>query len=272
MGTNGSIANIAHATAISGNDYYGSGTDTCEPTACEDGWHVNAGVPDLTATIGNIAGNSRAYIRNNGSFGEDGASHGQSYYGINGNNTWAVDYGNNGIVMGQGRCSTREGFMPWSNNTYNLINENIVNSLENEAGQEGANYCYCNVTGYIPSGESLQPVSSPWLFHDDSNGSVVDCASNCADLCSYNMRRTDGSDLAFRSDLLGLVQSSPAMCEANVININWYNADAADISANNAGTATYGSDVRTPVKAQTIKGKTFKGWRFSKPEQVSTGN
>jgi hypothetical protein len=60
-------------------------------------------------------------------------------------------------------------------------------------------------------------------------------------------------------------QPMPASCEANTIMINWSNADANDISANNAGTATYGSDVRTPVKAQTIKGKTFKGWRFSKP-------
>ena len=64
--------------------------------------------------------------------------------------------------------------------------------------------------------------------------------------------------------------SGTATCEANTITITWSNADANDISANNAGTATYGSDVRTPVKAQTIKGKTFKGWRFSKPTQVQS--
>ncbi len=61
------------------------------------------------------------------------------------------------------------------------------------------------------------------------------------------------------------------MCDANTININWLGADDEDISANNAGSAKYDGDIRTPVKAQTIKGKTFRGWRFSKP-QTTTGN
>jgi hypothetical protein len=74
----------------------------------------------------------------------------------------------------------------------------------------------------------------------------------------------------FRSAMFGsLGTPSPAMCEANVININWSDASAADISANNAGTATYGEDVRTPVKAATKKGQTFRGWRFSAPEQTN---
>jgi hypothetical protein len=58
------------------------------------------------------------------------------------------------------------------------------------------------------------------------------------------------------------------MCEANTITIHWSDAAQTDIDANNAGTATYGSDVRTPVKAATKKGQTFKGWRFSKPAQT----
>ena len=31
-------ANIAHATAVTGNDYYGTGTDTCAPTDCDFGY------------------------------------------------------------------------------------------------------------------------------------------------------------------------------------------------------------------------------------------
>ncbi len=31
---------IAHATAVAGNDYYGSGVDTCYPTACDNGYHT----------------------------------------------------------------------------------------------------------------------------------------------------------------------------------------------------------------------------------------
>lgn len=33
-------ANIAHATAVSGNDYYDTGVDTCGATECENGYHV----------------------------------------------------------------------------------------------------------------------------------------------------------------------------------------------------------------------------------------
>ena len=51
MGSGGSIASIAHATALTGNDYYGAGTDTCEPTECENGYHVKAGTPDLDPDI-----------------------------------------------------------------------------------------------------------------------------------------------------------------------------------------------------------------------------
>ena len=34
---------VAHATGMSGNDYYGAGVDTCHVTGCEDGYGPNAG-------------------------------------------------------------------------------------------------------------------------------------------------------------------------------------------------------------------------------------
>ena len=55
-------------------------------------------------------------------------------------------------------------------------------------------------------------------------------------------------------------------CVANTITINWNGATAAAISANNAGTTTYGGDIRTPLKAIEKPGMIFKGWKFSKPE------
>ncbi|MBQ7409655.1 MAG: hypothetical protein IJV03_03750 [Alphaproteobacteria bacterium] len=146
------------------------------------------------------------------------------------------------------------------------INED-ANYATNSTGQ----YCYCQMTGYTPNGGTMQGVSAPWVFIRDY-GDASYCADDCARNCAFRMSNVSSTYLAFRAALLGSVQPGPTMCDANVININWSNADANDISANNAGTATYGSDVRTPVKAQTIKGKTFKGWRFSKPEQTTTGN
>jgi hypothetical protein len=83
------------------------------------------------------------------------------------------------------------------------------------------------------------------------------------------MRFTTMDQRAFRAAVLGSVQPGLAMCEANVININWNDVDPEYAGQNNEGTATYGSDVRTPVKAATKKGKTFRGWRFSKPVPTS---
>ena len=262
MGSNGTISTIAHATALSGNDYYGSGTDTCEPTACENGWHVKEGL-NLTSTMGTDGGVSNAYINNNGQFGEVSAAHGQSYYGINGANTWAVDYDTRGMLIGQSRCSKQAG-------DGTLTNPTITANLADETGQEGAKYCYCNVTGYTPDVGTLQAVLSPWV----SIGASYDaskCASYCASNCANYMMSGFSDYSAFRAAVFGAIEPIPAMCEANTITINWTDASSADISANNAGTATYGEDVRTPVKATTKPGQRFKGWRFVAPTPVQVG-
>ena len=252
---------ILHATGVTGNDY-SDGTNTCAPTGCENGWHVKAAVtaPD----IGTGAGTSYGYVNNAGEQKEQATA-----FGISDKNTWALDYGNKGIIKGHGRCSTRGVVNPWYNNNKTFESDHFVSNLTDETGV--GRYCYCQLDSYTPSGGTMQAVSSLWVFsggYEEADG----CANGCASSCALNLRYTSSGSLAFRAAMFDSVQSSPAMCEANVININWSNADAADISANNAGTATYGSDVRTPVKAQTIKGKTFKGWRFSKPEQTTTGN
>ena len=54
-------------------------------------------------------------------------------------------------------------------------------------------------------------------------------------------------------------------CIGNIITINWSGASQADIEANDAGSVTYGGDIRTPRAATTIPGKIFRGWKFSKP-------
>ena len=53
-------------------------------------------------------------------------------------------------------------------------------------------------------------------------------------------------------------------CAANEITINWTDATADDIAANNAGMCSYDGEIRTPVRAATKPGKTFVGWKFSK--------
>ena len=254
---------VPHSTGtLNGGVYYngtnGDGTNACEPTACVNGWHLKPGL-DLSTEIGDTAGVNSAYVNNSGSFSEYGASNGQSYYGISGNNTWAVEYRDSkGIVTGQARCSTQPG----DNNNWSWTNPTITSSLTDETGQNGAQYCYCTVTGYTPVGGDITTLAAPWVFYGDY-GSASNCANDCAYNCAYNMRGPNSNTLAFRAAVFGAIESSPASCEANTITINWSDADLADVTANEAGTVTYGGDVRTPVKAQTKKGKTFSGWVFS---------
>ena len=258
---------ILHATGVTGNDY-SDGTNTCAPTGCENGWHVKDAVPNLTNIIG-VSERGNGYTAN--------TSTGSEKYSNNMSNTiisndpmaFAVDYGNKGIIKGHGRCSTRAGADNTWTNTYNVIDSNFVSSLTDETGT--GKYCYCQLDSYTPSGGTMQSLSGPWVFNYNI-GDAGGCAESCARNCTNGLQNGLSGNLAFRAAVFGAIESSPAMCEANTITIHWDAAAQTDIDANNAGTATYGSDVRTPVKAQTIKGKTFKGWRFSKPEQTTTGN
>ena len=53
----------------------------------------------------------------------------------------------------------------------------------------------------------------------------------------------------------------------NTITVIWNGATAEDVAANNAGTVTYGGDIRTPVRpdpSQIPVGKRFVGWTFRK--------
>ncbi len=281
MGQGGSIADIPHAASLTGNDYYGNGTDTCEPATCVTGWHVKDGL-NVATEIGTTAGVNSAYVNNSGTFGETDANfssgnNGAAYYGLStsNHNTWAVEYDGKGIVVGQGRCSTRGVTTPWyetydeSTDSYTVPSDNIVSSLTDETGQTGAQYCYCNVTGYKASSSSaLQSLSSSWVFRS-VYGDASDCASDCAYDCADNMRDTSSSSLAFRGALLGSVGALPASCEVNTINISWDGATAAAVSANNAASVTYGGDIRTPKSAIHVKGKVFDGWEFSTTAPVS---
>ena len=258
-----SVTAIAHATAISGNDYYGSGVDTCEPTACENGWHVKAAVtaPDLTSLIG--VSEKLNGVTANDSAGNDAHTEGISNTMIAGEpSAFVLSYANNkGMIKGHGICSKTPG----DNNNNTWSNPTKFSSLVDETGQEGAKYCYCHLDSYTPINGDAINLSSSWLFAAGASD-ASECASYCGGSCVIFVAfKYEG----YHAALLSSVESSPAMCEANVININWSDVDPATAGQNNENTATYGSDVRTPVKATTKKGKTFRGWRFSAPEQTN---
>ena len=268
-------ADVAHSTGTMNGGYYYGDNNQCEPTACVNGWHIKPGLNLITA-IGIGRGANYAYI--NGSFSQlsDSAvvgsvDHDQAFYGITTNKTWAVYYGDKGMLTGQARCSSESGTGAWNGAS---SASDITTYTTAELGAENGANCYCNVTGYKPAGGTLQSLSSPWVFRSSAGvgGGSPSCAGYCTERCAKDMQGDDSYYLMFRAALLGSVPTGLASCEANTITINWTEASSADISANNAGTATYGEDVRTPVKATTKPGQRFKGWRFVAPTPVQVGN
>jgi hypothetical protein len=254
MGT--TFTNIAHATAVSGNDYYNTtGTDTCEPTNCDPGYTPKAATPDLMTVIGaSEAGAGSVYIddSNNENSHNNMTASGA---GISGKNSFAVSYGNKGILRGTAQCSTRSAADPWvgENGVYVLQSDGHPTTLPDSTGQ----YCYCHLDSYTASESNTSiALSGPWMYlaADDCMGY---CARYCVDVLYFDAYRQ------FRAALFGLYPASPASCEANTITINWNGTTQTEIDANEAGTATYGGNIRTPRSATPVAGKTFTGWLFS---------
>ncbi len=97
-------ANIAHATAVSGNDYFGDGVDACYATACDKGYHVDGEIeliektPLIPVDV-TVEGDQYEAINANGEHANAGSTNAV----LTENNTWAArfDYG---TVYGRASC------------------------------------------------------------------------------------------------------------------------------------------------------------------------
>ena len=323
-------ANIAHATGVSGNDYYGDGTDTCVATECELGYHVNESV-SLVAKTPVIPVDYT--VAGDGATASVNASGIAGYWLFKGNsyspatsadfdavltepNTWASRY-DYGTVYGRASCQPTSNpgfdyfsykmedvfagtmtFEEFESGLAAIIGDgkaayatNVLREMlsAEEGGDEAemlaayeslmqtiwvllapepdsnystdseGQYCYCQTTGYTPTGGNfVEAAAASWVFSNDW-GSAADCASYCAQGCARSLRGDDGMPRGFRAAVFGsLGIDFGGTCAANDITINW--TDAEEIG--DAGMCKYGGDIKTPVKAVTKKGKTFKGWRF----------
>jgi hypothetical protein len=101
-------ANIAHATAVSGNDYYGTGVDTCGATACETGYHVDGGVTIVEQTPVIPVNYETAGNGNYANIDPDGSSNfnGISEDTLTANGTWVSEF-DYGRVYGKASCQPR---------------------------------------------------------------------------------------------------------------------------------------------------------------------
>ncbi len=248
----------SHIASVTGKNYSGANvTDTCAIASCDTGYHLNPGNPDLATIIGvTEAGTAYGYINHSGTYTNGTDSTTQATYGISAADTWGVDYGSSkGRITGKAVCSTQSGTNDWAGNA--TTSDNVT-----AAFGTGTN-CWCQLDAYTPDGGITQSLSMPWVFLAPAYKANT-CPNECASMCA-NTLNNNGSSLGFRTAVFNAITPSAPSCEANEISITWADASAEDIAANDAGSVTYGGDIRTPKKAVHKPGKIFTGWTFNTP-------
>ena len=247
-----------HASLIIGNDYYGTGTDTCELRGCVNGYTFVPSTPDLANIIGSTVASDYAWIGYdaNSNFNQMNNLHNAAYYEFSGTErgVFGVDYAGVGRITGYAICSNIAGDDnggSWSNPT------TYPDSVPGGTGE----YCYCNIDGFIPDGGTKQNVPSSWVFYRYFTYGGCTGGNGCTMWCARGLALNDS--LNFRAAIFGTIQSGAASCQANTINITWNGTDSTAINQNNAGTCQYDGDINTPAWATHVPGKTFLGWQFS---------
>ena len=176
--------------------------------------------PDLMTLIGaSSAGDDYAARDNSGNDINSNAS----TYGLSSSdhNSFAADYGSGGVIRGHGRCSTRAGTIPWNNDTYETISGNFVETLTDETGQSGAQYCYCGLDSYTPLNGTATALSGPWVFIDD-NGVAGNCASDCANFCANDLLDDYADGLAFRAAVFNAYAPAGGASGGNAVTTQTY--------------------------------------------------
>ncbi len=186
-------ANIAHATAVSGNDYYGTGVDTCGATACETGYHVDGGGIELVEKDPlipvdyTVVGDGHSYINANGNSGNENLSDA----GLTESSTWATLF-NYGIVYGRGACSSNvpSGFEYVLFNLEKVMSgelsiEVFKDGLEPYIGDAKAQFLAEILTGVIDGTKTEEDLNKSfvlifsldpnWDYVADSTGSQCYC-------------------------------------------------------------------------------------------------
>ena len=256
------VSAIAHATAVSGNDYYGNGADTCGATACEDGYHTESGVPDLLTIIGNSVASDYIFKMYDDFYDSDN-NVAEETYGLTGIYPFAVDFGSKGLIKGHGVCTTfSKEYEPYSASTPEEVA--TESSLTDESGNMSARNCWCRLESYTPTGDATQTFTAPFVYINGSYEDGGDCMHMCSYHCAHFLANDYNEDVSLgQTALLMSVPSSGAVCAANTITINWSDVDGEDNPY--ATSVTYDGDITTPVKAATKPGKTFVGWKFAPP-------
>jgi len=259
------VNDFQHAITVSGRDYYDDDyvikLDTCYPTSCDDGYHpiqggvLNAnGKPDISQIVGT------AFINNNGEFSENYMNgepepKGQSYYGLSVNNSGAIDLNGLGLLNIRAYCSTTPGST--DNDTWQNPTTFAENALTDETGTTGANYCYCRIDSFTPTGQTKQNLNTQWVFLHDYEDSHA-CKDACIEEClgtSLGYSDAESEQVYFALYAPTNLWASPA-CVANTIDLTWL---SDNVQYGNSTQCTYDGTIVLPEQP-TKPGYTFTGW------------
>ena len=153
-------ANIAHATAVGGNDYYGDGADACYATACDRGYHVN----DEMALVEKDPLIPVDYTESGNGYGTISADGSNTYrtteYGLTANNTWATGF-DYGTVYGKASCQPTHpggGYLMANVEAYMggaMSEEEFKNGLSSVVGPTEADLFMGYVEALMSGGEGM---------------------------------------------------------------------------------------------------------------------
>ncbi len=182
-------ANIAHATAVAGNDYFGDGTDTCYATGCDTGYHVNNDIqiiekdPLIPVDYQEIA-TSKAYITNDGKQKLNDTEH-----GLTKNGTWSATF-STGTVYGHASCQpTRDPGMEYLINNMNSVMTGSmdIDVFENElaqiSGKHKANFATNLLKGLMNGTKTeedmLIAMQTVFVASKNTNFDINDTGQHC---------------------------------------------------------------------------------------------
>ena len=197
---------VAKATKVSGNDYYGNGTDTCFATECVTGYHIEGEITIIEKTplipvdyrIGNEYDDGTAAIEINGETYRD-----YSKYGLTVPGTWAGEF-DYGIVYGRASCQ------PYGTNVaadYGAVNmgkildgalspEEYLAGLESLAGKNKTEYSaeilFGLMNGTVSFEESARATFALYAIEFDSNYQITNAGDVCYCQIDGFAPKTDG--------------------------------------------------------------------------------
>ena len=225
---------FAHSTAVTGRDYYGAGTDTCQITSCETGYSVDSNATSciantLTVRWGDKDGNVHATT--SCTYGGTLTTPAEAptaptgyhfvgwkfpysytplivtkpdYNGCKAGNGDSVGncsgYYNNGLANGEWRLVwNNKGTATGTSLCTGTAGSSMGATSDAFTGNETGSYCWCKMTGFTESDGTTHDQSSSWVYTSNRGDKCArDCAGECA---SYLFNYSD-----FRSALFGSVQ------------------------------------------------------------------